>query len=68
MGYSNDGIFLFEKDEPEDLKFLYLSVLDHYPSLVCEVDTIHADFHGRSTYHFKIEKTNGELIKVGMAY
>jgi hypothetical protein len=68
LGYSTDGKLIFEKDEPVDLKFLYLSVANNHPSIVCEGDAKHTDKFGRSTHHVLVNKNNGYLTWANLAY
>jgi hypothetical protein len=68
LGFTLDGVQLFEKAPPKGYHFLYFSSVSNRLSIVCEGGKDQADAYGRNNWHFVIDTKIGEMVKSNLAY
>ena len=64
--YQISGEKRFISEIPSQYKSLYLSSVNHVPSVVCEISG--NEEYDRYLWHFKIDRNTGKLIKSNLAY
>ena len=64
--YQISGEKRFIAEVPSPYKSVYLSSVNHVPTVVCEISG--NDEYDRYLWHFKIDLNTGKLIKTNLAY
>ncbi|MBD7911793.1 hypothetical protein H9661_10525 [Clostridium sp. Sa3CVN1] len=66
--YSINGNLLYEKSEPENYYFSYLTSDGKKTAVVCDGNEKTKDKYGRTTWKFAIHQQTGNLTRISLAY